>query len=162
MSTLKPYSFKEKNNQYRFQTDKGVIYSVSFTDGSIYFRTLPSHIPVYEFIIKVVELGENLSPPFDSRLEITVIEILKIFFSNHGDSIIYICSMVDNRQHSRFRKFDAWFNRNISVIPDLEKYDTFITYEDLEILSTLIVHKGNPYRETLVKMFLDQANDYEK
>jgi hypothetical protein len=69
MNIVLPYSFNEHDNDYRFDTDKGVFYSVKFTDGSFYFADLPPYIPVYEVSISTVSLGDQLSPPRDARVE---------------------------------------------------------------------------------------------
>jgi hypothetical protein len=162
MNTLLPYNFFYKNGQHRFVTDKGVIYAVSFKDGSFYFSSLPSDIPMYEFSIKVIDLGDNPTPPFDARFEVTVVEIMKLFFANNLNSLIYICETLDNRQHPRFRKFDLWFKKNILAIPLLEKYDATFTYEDTDILTSMIIHSNNPHRNDLIEMFFDRSNIDDK
>jgi hypothetical protein len=54
------------------------------------------------------------------------------------------------------------YNFNQQGNTKLEKHDAFITYEDLEFLSSLIVHYHNPYKDELVKLFFDQASSFEK
>ncbi len=143
-------------------SDTGVYYLVKFSEGSYYFTGFPSYLSVFEFSISVINLGENLTPPLDYRVEATVVTILKTFLSNHENSILYICETRDNKQQARYRKFDTWFNQNLLTIPELEKHDAYITYEDLEVLSSLIIHKENPFKDELVKLFFDQANEYGK
>jgi hypothetical protein len=92
-----------------------LFHGVSFTDGSFYFPYLPSDILMYEFLIKVIDLGDNPTPPFDARFEVTIVEIMKLFFANNLNSLIYICETLDNRQHSRFRKFDLWFKKTLRL-----------------------------------------------
>ena len=157
MSNLLPYNFNQQGNSYRFQTDAGVYYNVAFTDGSFYFTNFPAYLSVFEFSISVITLGDNLSPPLDRRVESTVVVILKAFLENHDNSILYICEMLDNRQQARYRKFDTWFKQNLTEIPELEKHDAFVTYEDLEIIASLIIHKQNLYRNELVKLFFDRT-----
>ena len=55
-----------------------------------------------------------------------------------------------------------WFNQNISDLPELEKHDAFIIYEDLEFLSSLVVHKNNPHKTELVELFFNQVRIYGK
>ncbi len=162
MSLHLPYNFRQQGNSYRFQTDKGIYYNVEFSEGSFYFSYFPDYLSVFEFSISVVTLGDNISPPLDHRIESTVVSILETFLLNHENSIIYTCETLDSRQKARHRKFDIWFKQNIKSIPELEKYDAFITYEELEIISSLIVHKRNPFKDELIKIFFDQADDYNK
>ena len=162
MTPLLPYDFNKQGNSYRFLTDKNVYYNVQFTEGSFYFAGFPSYLSVFEFSISVISLGDNLTPPLDRRVETTVVSILKVFLSNHANSILYICETIDHRQRARYRKFDMWFNQNISELPELEKHDAFITYEDLEFLSSLIVHKNNPHKTELVELFFNQIKIYDK
>jgi Family of unknown function (DUF6169) len=162
MNTLLPYNFFYNEGQHRFVTDNGIIYGISFTDGSFYFPYLPSDILMYEFSIKVIDLGDNPTPPFDARFEVTIVEIMKLFFANNLNSLIYICETLDNRQHSRFRKFDLWFKKNIAAIPQLEKYDASFTYEDTDILSSMILHQNNIHKHELIEIFFDRNNIDDK
>jgi hypothetical protein len=157
-----PYNFNQQGNSYRFSTDKDVYYNVQFMDGSYYFVNFPPYLSVFEFSISVTKLGENLTPPFDNRVEATVVAILKAFLINHENSILYICETRDRRQKARYRKFDMWFKHNLDALPELEKYDAVVTYEDLEFLSSLIIHNKNSYKDELVKLFLDQAHSFDK
>ena len=157
-----PYNFNQQGNSYRFSTDKDVYYNVQFMDGSYYFVNFQPYLSVFEFSISVTQLGENLTPPFDNRVEATVVAILKAFLTNHENSIIYICDTRDRRQRARHRKFDIWFKQNLDALPELEKHDAIVTYEDLEFLSSLIIHNKNSYKNELVKLFFDQANVFDK
>ncbi len=160
MSIVTPYSFQQNSNEYRFQTDKGVFYSLKFSDGSFYFVNLPTYIPIFEFSITVVSLGDHLSPPRDARVEITIVAIMRLFFLSHENSIIYICDNLDEKQAARHRKFDIWFRTHADE--DLEKYDTHFMIQSMEIYASLILHRSNHYKNNLVRIFLNQANEYEK
>ena len=103
---LLPYSFNQQTNDYRFETDNGLFYSVKFTDGSFYFADLPTHIPVFEVSISTISLGDNFSAPKDLRVELTIVEIFRTFFLIYENSIIYICDNLDQKQAARHRKFD--------------------------------------------------------
>lgn len=160
MNTVLPYSFNEHDNDYRFDTDKGVFYSVKFADGSFYFADLPPYIPIYEVSISTVSLGDQLSPPRDARVEATIVEIFRMFFLENENSIIYICDNLDRKQAARHRKFDMWFRKHAEK--DLEKYDTHFLVETMEIYASLILHSHNSYKDVLVNVFLSQMNEYDK
>ena len=160
MNLLLPYHFNQQGNDYRFDTDNGLFYSVKFTDGSFYFANLSAHIPVFEVSISTVSLGDYLSAPRDARIEITIVEIFRIFFLEHENSIIYICDNLDEKQAARHRKFDMWFRRHTGK--ELEKYDTHFLVESIEIYASLILHVNNPYRQELIDVFLSQVDEYDK
>jgi hypothetical protein len=160
MNTVLPYNFKQHDDGYRFDTDNGLFYSVTFSDGSFYFAELPPHIPVFEVSISTISLGDYLTAPRDPRVEATVVEIFRLFFLDHENSIIYVCDNLDHKQAARHRKFDMWFRRH--AIKELEKYDTHFLVESLEIYASLILHSDNAYKDELIKVFLSQANEYDK
>jgi hypothetical protein len=162
MSQHLPYSFNKQGNSYRFSTDKDVYYDVQFMEGSYYFVNFPPYLSIFEFSISVTHLGENLTPPLDNRVEATVVTILKAFLINHENSIIYICEARDKRQRVQYRKFNMWFRQNLDDLPEFEKHDAVVTYEDLEFLSSLIIHSKNSYKEELIKLFFEQANSFDK
>jgi Family of unknown function (DUF6169) len=155
-----PYNFLEKENDYRFETDKGIFYSVSFNDGSFYFINLPPYIPVFEMSIKVVSLGKYMTPPRDLRVEATIVAIFRLFFAEHENSVVYICDNLDEKQAARHRKFGTWFNRNTNK--ELEKYDSHFVVDTQEIYASLILHNLNPFKQDLIKVFLKQAHEYDK
>ena len=155
MSIPLPYNFSSHNNdnKYIFKTDYSVAYSVEFTDGTHYFLNLPAHIPVYEFNIKALNVVDGIGQPYDTRIEITIIDILSAFFENHKNSLIYVCDNLDNRQQARYRKFDGWFKKSRPAL--IEKYDVDFYIHDIQILASLIVHVQNPDKNLLVRLFFD-------
>lgn len=160
MNMVLPYSFNQQGNDYRFETDKDIFYSVTFSNGSFYFADLPPHIPVFEVSIATISLGDHISPPRDARVEATVVEIFKIFFLNHENSIIYICDNLDQKQAARHRKFDMWFRSHAGK--ELEKYDTHFIVATMEIYASLILHSLNPFKDELIRVFLSQVTEYDK
>jgi Family of unknown function (DUF6169) len=150
MSILLPYNFTFSEGKYSFLTDNSVIYNVEFTDGSYYFYELPIDVPVFELNIKALNA---LIQPFDKRVEITIVEIISMFFNNNKNSLIYVCNNLDNRQQGRSRKFNSWFNKNATF--PVEKYDINFTMQNIIILASLIVHAQNDRKEELIKRFYD-------
>jgi Family of unknown function (DUF6169) len=160
MSIATPYSFQQNSSEYRFDTENGIFYSLKFSNGSFYFVNLPTYIPIFEFSITIVSLGDNLSPPRDPRVEATIVSILRLFFLAYENSIVYICDNLDHKQAARHRKFDTWFRTHAEQ--DLEKYDTHFMVQSTEIYASLILHNLNHYKEDLIRIFLNQANEYNK
>jgi Family of unknown function (DUF6169) len=152
MSILQPYSFSRRDNRYIFHTDNSVTYSVEFTDGSYYFFDLPTHIPVFEFTVGVLNAVDTFIQPYDERTEVTIVHILSAFFEDHKNSLLYVCDNLGNRQQARFRKFHSWFKKNKT--DSLEKYDVIFSALEMQILASLIVHVQNPDKDLLVSLFL--------
>ncbi len=153
MSILLPYSFTNHNNKYVFRTDNSVAYSVEFTDAIHYFLNLPPYIPVFELNVKVLNAVDSIGQPYDKRIEVTIVEILTTFFSDNKNSLIYVCDNLDNRQQVRYRKFDRWFKKNKTTL--IEKYDIDFTFQEIQILASLIVHAKNPEKDLLINLFFD-------
>jgi hypothetical protein len=160
MTTLEKYDFTENGREYAFITDNGIIYSVRLLKGTHYFRNIEPFIPVYELSIAVKNGHSTLFAPTDKRVQLTIMAILKDFFSININSLLYICDNNDGRHHARKRKFDAWFVQKDD--PFFEKYDIDFSVEDFEILASLIVHSQNPHKTELINMFLEQPKEYGK
>jgi Family of unknown function (DUF6169) len=160
MSIQEPYKFIHIIDEYSFTTNNGIEYLVLFSDGAFLFANLPAHIPVYEVTITVVSLSGNASPPHDLRAEATFVKIFQDFLTEHQNSIVYVCDTTDNKQGARHRKFNIWFHRNESV--DIEKYDTQFVVGNLVIYASLMLHSLHPFKETMIDVFINQKNEYDK
>ena len=53
-----------------------------------------------------------------------------------------------------------WFRSHAAK--ELEKYDTHFLVETVEIYASLIIHAHNSFKNELVKVFLNQINEYDK
>jgi hypothetical protein len=161
MTTQEPYNFRRSShNSYHFSTDKNVLYSIDFTDGSYYFNGLPDYLSIFEFSINVLSLGDNIAPPHDKRVETTIVKILSAFLSSKENCIIYMCQNSDNRHSARKRKFDSWFQQNTNTL--FEKHDLTIKYEEVDYFMTLIINNNNSNKSEIIELFFDLPNQYGK
>ncbi len=161
MTTLNPYSFKRSShNVYIFETESLVLYSIEFTDGSYYFYRLPDSVNIFEFSINILSVDENISPPLDKRVEITIVQILSAFLSSKENAVVYICQNLDDRHFARKRKFDMWFKQNAT--DTLEKHDLTVNYDDMVFLTSLIIHVNNSQKEDIIEHFFEQPNHLNK
>lgn len=154
------YEFTENGNEYTFETDNNVLYSIQLLKGTHYFKEIEPFIPIYELSIAIKNTDSSVFAPTDKRVEVTIMAILEDFFTINVNSLLYICDNNDGRHHARKRKFDSWFIRNST--PTFEKYDLDFIVEDFEILASLIVHRQNPYKTDLVRLFFEQPKEYGK
>ena len=138
----RPYLLTETNKlNYEFVTDQGIRYAIYFLDYSHMFDAYPEISNyVYTFNIDVVE-GDTKKAFTDERISTTVAEVVRLFFEQIENVIVYVCDNLDNRQMARKRKFDIWFwqNNDGSII----KEDELTFVEGVEIYNSLLVHKNN-------------------
>ncbi len=155
MSKEKPYEFIQLGRMfYFFTTENSIDYEVDFVQNKSNFDEFLS---VFEITIT---LANKKTPPLDSRVEITLIEILRHVFAENDKSVIYICDNSDNRHHSRKRKFDAWYNK--FKMNDIEKIDSEIKLSGTELLTSLLIHQNNPFKKIIIDLFLSQKDQLEK
>jgi hypothetical protein len=107
---------------------------------------------VYSFNIHVVEGDVTISAE-DERIGLAVVEVFRIFFNRIENVAVYVCDNADKRHLARKRKFDLWFWKynDGSII----KEDGVAVVEDLEILNSLLVHRGNPHCAEIIFAFKD-------
>lgn len=96
MPNLYNYTFNEVTSTYNFTTKNNIEYKVVFiideTLDSVSEDTIEN---VYQVIIEKVS---DLIEPFDSAVARTIDDIIKSFFENAQNSLIYICSEDEERQ----------------------------------------------------------------
>ena len=141
-----PYPIRrDSDGSISFITDSGIIYTATFLDASYHFEDVSN---IYEF---------NLYPnreasSTDSRVGLTVVYIIEIFFQNSQNVLLYICESLDRRHKARKRKFDGWFKRFANDA--FQKHDFELCVEDIEILISIILTKDNPNQNDLFTAFL--------
>lgn len=147
-SLQSPYDIVEEGNfSYSFTTKHGVVYHVYFLDYSAY---LPSFSSVYMFNI---EPEEDTAHPMDSRIAVTVVELLKRFFAHNENAMIMVCDTLDGKELKRKRLFSRWFLQYNNG--DIQKFDASSEDEDYLLYVSLFVHKKNPHFKELVSAFYE-------
>ena len=103
VNRISPYLLVETDRPlfYRFTTDFGVNYSIGFEPNDLF-----QHVDVYEFIIIN---STNSKSPNDPKLRQTILALIREFFQEDTNVMLYICSTGDNRQSQRNRLFHSWF-----------------------------------------------------
>jgi Family of unknown function (DUF6169) len=154
MTNLQPYPYEKHGSDYEFVSDTNIDFTISFSDGSTQFFNLPEYIPVFDLAI----YSPSNQAPFDVRVSATVIAILKDFFQERSNSIIYTCENLDGRHRARSRKFSAWFDK--ANDGQFQKVNLDFDIEGIEVLSSLIVHIENPFKKEIIDIFLNQPDFY--
>lgn len=94
---------------------------------------------VYTFNIDVVK-GDVRKAIGDDCVGITIAQVIRLFFEQIENVIIYVCDSLDNRQVARKRKFDRWFWQYNDG--NIIKEDELTFIEGIEMHNTLLVHKN--------------------
>ena len=142
LSSLNPYSISYSDNSILFQTDSNVTYEIYFAEGDGYFEG-------YDFALFVKIFGfRQITPSQDrihsKRIAETIVFHLLEFFDDERHIVLYVCNQSDNRQASRKRLFDNWYNYYAP--------DTFVKLDfdfDSTLFLSIITQKRNPYLAAL-------------
>ena len=147
-NSLLPYNIAEEADlTYSFTTRHGITYHAYFLDYSCYH---PAFANVYTFNI---EPEEDTPHPIDQRIALTVIHILKLFFSHNENAMIMICDNLDGKERKREMLFTRWFMRYNDG--SIQKYDASSTTDDYMLYVSLYIHRDNPDARKLVAAFYD-------
>ena len=87
---------------FRFVTDFGVIYFVSFLEDELKLSD-----ESYQFIIANTN---NRKSPRDSKLRRAIMAIVYEFFECSNTTLLYICETGDSKQSMRNRLFEFWYH----------------------------------------------------
>lgn len=96
---------------------------------------------------------EDTPHPIDQRIALTVIHILKLFFSRNENAMIMICDNLDGKERKREMLFTRWFMRYNDG--SIQKYDASSTTDDYMLYVSLYIHRDNPDARQLVAAFYD-------
>jgi hypothetical protein len=148
LNLLTPYHCERKAHGYRFVTDFGFIYDLTF----LKYPTLNerSEYILYMFNIEQVKKGKTST---DVKIQITIEYILTLFFENNTDAVVVVMDSSDGKHLVRKRLFDKWYYqpRKLSI----EKYEASCNTEELEIVTTLFVEKNNPYKNIILSDYYE-------
>ncbi len=140
-----------------FTTSNSVDYKVEFVQDKLNFDEL---LLVFEISITTDTTKKQIFTPLDTRVELTVIGILRTFFSDNKKSTVFVCDNRDNRQHTRKRKFSSWYNNYKT--PEIEKHDNDFIFKDKVLLTSLLIHQNNPFKKIIIDLFLSQKDQIDK
>ena len=100
INTYSPYTIWPKGEEYRFITDNGIEYSVSFDDED--------NFEYQSYWFNLTNLSHQKSPGA-LKIAQTVICIIEEFFRKNPDILLYLCSTDRGQQAQRSRLFLRWF-----------------------------------------------------
>ena len=140
------YSLEETASGYRFTTDYGNEYIVTFYDLGAILGT--DELKLYEFCLEPARKNSPINDRNKNKLRKTIVDILAQVFTKLPETAIMIdLDSTDGRQRGRYRMFlsskhDSWFkkcnNGQLAIVP------LSIRIEGLENISFLLVRNDNP------------------
>lgn len=147
-SSLPPYKIVEEGEwNYSFETKHGIVYHAYFIDFTIYH---PAFRDVYTFNI---EPESNVPHPIDNRIAITIVSLLRVFFSRNERAMIMVCDNLDGKEQKRRLLFSKWYTtyNDGSII----KYDASTQIDDYQLYVSIYINKVNSDRNTLIQAFYE-------
>ena len=144
-----------QNNSYFFETNKGVVYRITFKPTPYLFGKEKTKLSesIFEFSV-LIEFNPNEKlPANDLKIGLTTAAIFSDFYLKKGDAItIYICESSDNKEAIRKRKFDIWFSKYNDI--RFFKIDKIlIDNKKKRFPISLIMTDSNPYRNEIMDLF---------
>ena len=148
MNLHTPYKIERTTGGYRFETDFGFIYELSF----LKYPTVNER-PEYDFRMFNIEQIKKGKTSIDVRIQITVEYVLSLFFENNADAVLIVMDSLDGKHLARKRLFDKWYSQ--SKKPAIEKYEAACITEEIEIVTTLFVEKDNPFKNLILSDYYE-------
>lgn len=143
VSDLQPYNYiTHKPDYYTFTTSTGCEYHCYFFNFSAAFSDYPHLAPkVFGFNLELKHKPKDTTISLDKRIALTVASIIRNFFEEKENVVVYICDTSDNREKARFHKFTNWFKTysDGSII----QLKGVIRTGGVDILNAMLIHKEN-------------------
>ncbi|RXI23598.1 MAG: hypothetical protein C7K11_05110 [Candidatus Amulumruptor caecigallinarius] len=144
-----PYDLLLSGSDFMFQTDLGIHYIVSFSKEDIVLGGCDT----YQLIIRKIEEARS---PHDSKVEATILAIIKEFFQSNFEVLLYLCDTSDGREAPRNRLFITWFDRYI----DKDSFTIREAHAQVEgegLFICIVVDKRNPKLKAIIDDFDEKA-----
>ena len=136
-------------NEYRFTTDHGNVYAVSFAaywQQDVINFIAEDNVEIYELYFGVVSTKQHV---FDKRIAVTIISLMEEFLMQGKRAVFYITDRNDDRSLELFRLYFSWFalhkrlNKNSKTL----KVDKVVKYKfHIEAyVSCVLIDKNDRY-----------------
>lgn len=144
-----PYELMLSGEEFVFQTDFGIHYSVSFNKEDIVLGGCAT----YQIIIRKIEETKSRHDP---KVEATILSIINEFFRSNLEVMLYLCDTSDGREESRNRLFLSWFDR----YEEKNRFTICKAHAKVEgegLFLCIIVDNRNPKLEAITEDFEEKA-----
>jgi len=144
ITRVAPYRVWREEDEYRFETDYGILYAVNFEPESML-----GGIPAYWFGLANRSLTAS---PGDVKIRATVTCIIEELFRSNPDILLYMCDSANDQQAMRSRLFMRWFNAYARQ-QDFYIRTEMVVDEGEENYIALIVQRSHPQLQTIITTF---------
>ncbi|WP_134090228.1 DUF6169 family protein [Olivibacter sp. XZL3] len=149
------YVFDNLTNTYNFVTKNNILYRVAFVVD--YTFSIISGEDIQNIFQLVIEKASDDLEPFDAKVSKTIEDIIKRFFQNTENSLVYICSDEDNKAGIRHKIFDRWY-KNSEYRKTIIKINNILPVKVTgigvqRIYTSFMFHTRNKNVEKLIKTY---------
>ena len=144
-----PYELLLSENDFTFQTDLGIRYSVSFNKEDIVLGGCDT----YQIIIRKIE---EIKSRYDPKVEATILAIIDEFFRSNLKVLLYMCDTSDGREESRNRLFLNWFERHA----EKNRFTICQAHAEIEgekLFFCIVIDNRNPHLKAIITDFEKNA-----
>ncbi len=153
-----PYNIITDDNtfSYVFITKNNIEYRVAFVDAINIFESTIGGDEIKNVYTLIIEKINNCVEPLDFRVQQTVKKIVKDFFNDKTNSILYICEELDSKGLKRHSAFNRWYNSS-EESAYLKKIDgsVFSVDYDSTVYTSIIYHCQHPQGDLLEESYLE-------
>lgn len=128
-----------------FITDSGIVYMVGFIAETN--MDIPNAFQLF-----ITPKGRAKHVGTDIKIGQTIAEIVKSFFKNNNNVLVYICDTSDRLQAARNRKFKMWFHQ-YTEMEEFEFVSESMDVGDDEYYAAMIIKTAHPDLNTTVSAF---------
>lgn len=144
INKLSPYKVIITDGDYEFVTADGVRYSASFLED-----TPMGGCETYQFGFRK---KEDSHVSYDSNVKETLLTIIKQFFIENDNVLLYICDTSDGREAKRNRLFIRWFEEFANPAQFTMRAASAVV-EGQGFYAAIIVENSNPRLEAILADF---------
>lgn len=146
---------------YSFTTKNHIQYNIAFADSVSVFQGTSTELDIIKVhsltIVKMSKVKEQL----DINVQRTIDCIIKHFFNDRENSIIYLCDSSDKKELKRLNKFNSWYEKS-SFKNEIIKIDEAIPSIDTIHYTSLMYHIENPFQNSLKQGYYDIIEELKK
>lgn len=144
-----PYELVLSGEEFIFQTDLGIHYSISFNKEDI----ILGGCATYQLIIRKIEEAKSSHDP---KVEATILSIISEFFRSNLEVMLYLCDTSDGREEFRNKLFLSWFDKHAGN----NRFTICKAHAEIEgegIFLCIIIDNRNPKLKAITEDFEEKA-----
>ena len=147
ISQFAPYKVWIEGDEYRFETDYGILYGISFDPEEV-------GVNLKGYWLNLYNRSQKPSPG-DIKIRATITCVIEEFFRANPDILLYMCDTADEQQSMRSRLFLRWFNAYCQHQDFYSRTEKVRDGEEENYIA-IIVKRSHPQLQTIIDIFDEQ------